>query len=266
MSEFYGKESTRELQHKARHAEALREALAPDAPIVTRPVRRYRARMFQLYIVLASAGFAVLFIYARHMAYFSFDLHFARWVQHWQSFELDVTMIAVSQLGFTPMAPIFVVSTIVFLFLIGLRWEGIMLLVTSAGVGVFSTGLKLIVQRQRPTPDLVNIFSELNDHSFPSGHVLLFTAFLGFLLFLTHTLAQRTWMRRCGIGCLALLISMVGLSRIYLGHHWPSDVIGAYLLGSLWLTLTIYLYRKGKPHFFVRQPLAPEKPEAPPPG
>jgi membrane-associated phospholipid phosphatase len=55
---------------------------------------------------------------------------------------------------------------------------------------------------------------------------------------------------------------MMGLSRIYQGQHWFSDVMGAYLLGSLWLALTIRLYRWGKPRYFVDQPVAPEAPAA----
>ena len=260
MAETQGNESTQELQQKAQQAEALQTAIAPDAVIVARPVRRYRARLFQAYLVVATVSFALLFVYARHGAYFSFDLSAARWVQHWHTVWLDVVMVAVSQLGFTPMAPIFIVATILFVFLIGLKWEAVMLLVTSAGIGVLDMSVKVVVQRHRPTADLVNIFSVLDDYSFPSGHVLLFTVFLGFLLFLTYTLTPRSWVRTGGMSCLGMLIALVGLSRVYLGHHWPSDVIGAYLLGSLWLTLTIYLYRKGKSRFFVHQPLAPGKP------
>jgi undecaprenyl-diphosphatase len=53
----------------------------------------------------------------------------------------------------------------------------------------------------------------------------------------------------------------MGMSRIYLGHHWFSDVMGAYLLGSLWLALTIRFYRWGKTRYFIRQPVAPAAPE-----
>jgi undecaprenyl-diphosphatase len=57
------------------------------------------------------------------------------------------------------------------------------------------------------------------------------------------------------------LIALIGMSRIYLGQHWASDVLGAYLLGTLTLVVNIWFYRWGKKRFFVRQPVAPEKPK-----
>src|SRR5664279_4317297 len=127
MAETQSTESTKDLQQKSQQAEVLQTAIAPDAAIVARPVRRYRARLFQVYLVVATVGFTLLFIYARRVAYFSFDLSAAHWVQHWHAFWLDVTMVAVSQLGFTPLAPIFVAATMLFIFLIGLKWEAVML-------------------------------------------------------------------------------------------------------------------------------------------
>ena len=265
MLETESRESTSELRQEAQLAEAVRggrSATTPDAPIVARVVRRYRARVFQGYVIAATVGFAVLLILARHAAYFSFDVSIAQFVQSWHALWLDVVMFAVSGLGFNPLAWVFVVSTILFVYVVGLKWEATMLLFAGVGVGLLSDGVKIIVQRQRPTPDLVNVFSPLADYSFPSGHVMLFTVFLGFLLFLVYTLTPRSPMRTCGLCLLAALIALVGVSRVYLGQHWPSDVIGAYLLGSLWLALTIYVYRKGKSRFFAHQPLAPGKPVA----
>jgi len=57
------------------------------------------------------------------------------------------------------------------------------------------------------------------------------------------------------------LVGLIGISRIDVGDHWASDVIGAYLFGSLCLVACVYIYRWGKTRFFVKQPLAPEKPE-----
>lgn len=135
-----------------------------------------------------------------------------------------------------------------------------MALFAAGGVTVMGALFKIIVQRARPTPDLVNVFSPLNDYSFPSGHVLVYTAFLGFFSFLIYTLAPHSWRRTLGIAVTVLLIALVGLSRVYLGQHWPSDVLGAYLFGSLWLLLTVYVYRWGKPRWGTHQPAAPERP------
>jgi undecaprenyl-diphosphatase len=61
---------------------------------------------------------------------------------------------------------------------------------------------------------------------------------------------------------LIILIMLMGPSRIYLGQHWFSDVMGAYLFGSLWLALTIHFYRWGKVRYFVHQPVAAAAPPA----
>jgi membrane-associated phospholipid phosphatase len=107
------------------------------------------------------------------------------------------------------------------------------------------------------------VFSQLPSSGFPSGHVLEFTAFCGFLAFLVYTLLKPSWGRTLPLIVFSMIIVLMGLSRIYLGQHWFSDVMGAYLLGSLWLALTVRLYRWGKPRFFTHQPMAPEIPAAP---
>ena len=144
----------------------------------------------------------------------------------------------------------------------GLRWEAVVALFAACGVGI-GTLVKLVVYRPRPSADLVHVFGQLPSSGFPSGHVLEFTAFCGFLVFLVHTLLKPSWGRTTLLGFFALLLLLMGLSRIYQGQHWFSDVMGAYLLGSLWLALTIKLYRWGKPRFFAHQPVAPETPVAP---
>jgi len=62
---------------------------------------------------------------------------------------------------------------------------------------------------------------------------------------------------------LGVMVALIGVSRVYMGQHWASDAVAAYLLGSIWLTLTILVYRWGKPRFFVNQPVAKETPGAP---
>lgn len=207
-------------------------------------LRAYRARAFNLYVLFAVIAFAVLFVLVRTTPYFAFDLSIARSIQSLRSAPLDVLMLFISGLGFEPLSYILSGLVILYLFVEGWRWEAGSALFAALGVSIMGLVIKLIVQRARPTPDLLNVFSPLNDYSFPSGHVLFFTAFLGFLWFLLYTHGKPSFPRTLGLVFFALLVALVGVSRVYLGQHWPSDVLGAYLFGSLWLALTLYLYRR----------------------
>ncbi len=254
-------ESSLKHDREAKQAAALGDRTErPQTPVVTRPVRHYRAFIFQGYVIGATIAFAILFFLARQLPYFSFDLPVERAVQSIHNPIVTILMEFVTGLGFNPLSYLLSGLVVLFVIVVGLRWESVMLLFAAVGVSLLGAVVKLIVHRARPSADLVNVFSKLNDYSFPSGHVLLFTAFLGFLIFLIYTLTPHSWARTLGLIFLGGLVALVGISRVYLGEHWPSDVLGGYLLGSLWLLLTVFVYRWGKPRFFVNQPVAKEKP------
>lgn len=94
-------------------------------------------------------------------------------------------------------------------------------------------GIKLLVARPRPTE---NLYGGVESFSFPSGHMTNSMVIYGALaIFAVHAL---TGMRKhAAIAGLSVLIGLMGLSRVYLGAHWPSDVIGAVLLASAMLLL-----------------------------
>jgi undecaprenyl-diphosphatase len=136
-------------------------------------------------------------------------------------------------------------------------------MVALCGVGLATlvgATTKLVVNRPRPDALLVHVIEKLTDTSFPSGHVLFYVTFVGFLWFLCYTLLKPGWKRTLALWAFGAVVALVGLSRIYMGEHWPSDVLGAYLLGSICLVLTIALYRWGKTRYFVHQPVAPPQP------
>jgi len=228
--------------------------------IVPKPTRHWRARVFQGYLVVATVAFGILVVLASLFNYFAIDLSITRAVQTINFVGFAGLMWWVSLIGYAPQIYLLVAALAVLLFALGLRWEAVVSLAAAGGAAGLGQLVKLVVHRPRPGASLVNVIDQLNSYSFPSGHVLTYTAFFGFLFFLGITLLKPSWARTLLLVILGALVALVGVSRIYVGDHWASDVVGAYLLGSIWLVLTVYLYQWGKTRFFVRQPLAPEKP------
>lgn len=220
-------------------------------PSGAKPWQRQRALIFQGYLIGAVVVFLILAVLAHTIAYFTFDVTITREVQEFSAGWFDALMRALSWIGFAPQVDLISLAVLVFLYRRGLKWEALVIFVSAVGISVLGLGIKLVVDRPRPSADLVNVISQLSDFSFPSGHVLYFTAFFGFLLFLTFTLLKHSGWQILLLVILGGMVALIGLSRIYAGQHWASDVLAAYLLGSVWLTLTVYIYRWGKPRFFA---------------
>jgi membrane-associated phospholipid phosphatase len=244
----------------AKPVNAWRRTVASAGAIVAKPWRRYRATVFLTYLIVAVVVFIVLAVLAKTIAYFTFDVTITRALQIYHVGWFDGLMGALSWIGFAPQAWVIAAIIMVFLYASGLKWETVVILISVLGSSALGLSLKILVDRPRPTADLVNVISQLKSYSFPSGHVLFFVTFFGFLLFLAYTLLKPTWWRTSLLVVLAGMVVLIGPSRIYEGQHWASDVVGAYLIGSVWLALTILIYRWGKPRFFVNQPVAKETP------
>jgi membrane-associated phospholipid phosphatase len=224
--------------------------------IASERLRRIRTYIFQGYILLALIAFAGLAFLANTVPIFPPDVSITRNLQEEMPSWLGMVMQWVSWPGFGIQSGIIIAAAAGILAVIGLRWEAVMALLTGIGTGALNTLVKVVVHRPRPGADLVNVVQTLNSYSFPSGHVMFYTGFFGFLLFLSFTLLKRTGLRYLVNTVLIILIALVGVSRMYLGEHWASDVLGGYLLGSLVLIVAVMLYRWGKERFFTRQPVA----------
>ena len=163
---------------------------------------------------------------------------------------LQMLMEAVSYLGYhmEVFIPLIVITALCF-WIVRLRLEAIYIVALSAISSLLNVVIKLIVERPRPTAHLVTIFQGAGGQSFPSGHVMAYVAFFGLLFSLGIILFKRDhWWNYVLLIVPAFFVIMVGPSRIYLGDHWASDVLGGYLFGGLLLgvSLWVYLYLKGK--------------------
>ena len=232
---------------------AQQAARAESAPA---PVRRYRAILFQGALVLMAGAFGVLTFLVKTTPSFAIDLQITRAIQSINFPGFAFLMSLISWPGFGPQSMIITALTILLIYGLGLQWEVVMAFFAA----VFSTGINLLakdlVQRPRPTAAMVTVFDTLNSYSFPSGHVMFYIGFLGFVGFLAFSLMKPSLKRSLLLVSFDGPVLLIGASRIYLGAHWASDVLAAYLLGSLTLVVTIQFYRWGKTRFFVHQPVA----------
>lgn len=233
----------------AEKTSSVKNFTAPKNNIPTVSHKRYFARNIFFYSVLIFiiTCISVLIYFVRLNPYFAFDLEATRAIQKFNPQWFDFLMSAITKIG-NPEVGILLVAVVTgFLFWKKRKKEAIMLLISTIGTTVIASTLKQLIQRPRPDPSLIHqVSSFLNRDSFPSGHVLFYIGFFGFLLFLAYSLPpERRW--RTGlISLLFLLIILIGPSRMYLGAHWFSDVMGAYLIGLVWLVVIISLYNKWK--------------------
>jgi len=190
-------------------------------------------------------GFLILAALARIYPYFQWDLPITLWLQTYTMSWFQQIMTGVSWLGFFPQAAWVVVAVSLLLYYRGFLWEAIFTVLIVVGAETLDFIAKLVVQRPRPSANLVQVAQLLSSFSFPSGHVMFFTAFFGYLCYLSYLFVKPVFLRFGLIVGLAGLIGLVGVSRIYLGAHWTSDVIGAYLASSAFLLAMIYVYRMG---------------------
>ena len=144
-----------------------------------------------------------------------------------EKFAIDLT-----SLGGHAVLTVLVTIACGYLLLADRRGTAALLAGSAVGAALLSHGAKLLFDRTRP--DVVTHLVEVATPSFPSGHALLSA---GIYLTLGALLARQFPpgpLRRYVIGVAAGLALLIGLSRVYLGVHWPSDVLAGWLAGSLW--------------------------------
>ena len=197
--------------------------------------------------VLGMLGFAGLMGLVRRKRSDAADLAITMKLQAVRLPWLQRVMAAVSWLGFPPQSRIIPPVLIGTQWLLRFRLEATMQLVAWGTAGL-STLIKSFMRRPRPVAgtDLRVVAADLGGSSFPSGHVLSYVGIYGWLATVASTIIQPSVPRRIIVGALAGLITLVGPSRIYQGHHWATDVAASYLLGFSYLAAMVTVYRRLK--------------------
>lgn len=171
-----------------------------------------------------------------------FDAPITREVQEMQVGPLSTLLIAVSAPGFQPwnfVFPLVIMGGLAFL----RRLAEAAFLGLAAGVSATDEIVKALVHRSRPSADLVLVIQHLDSYSFPSGHVTEYTLVFGFCFYLAFTLMKHGALRTLVLIGGAAMVLLVGPSRVWMGQHWASDVLGGYALGFALLLGVIWGYR-----------------------
>ena len=137
---------------------------------------------------------------------------------------------------------VFVLTVLAIILIKGLK-NKLFLLTGVVGTAGLNVVLKHIVQRERPN---INRLILEKGYSFPSGHSMMSMAFYGMLIFLIFKYVKNTALKWTLIVILTILLSTIGITRIYLGVHYPSDVIGGFVVSLTYLFILTEIYNKVK--------------------
>ncbi len=204
--------------------------------------------------LVSLVGFSGIAILMNEQKLSQFDQVLISTIQGFESPTLTIVMNFFTFIGSFP--SVFVISLFAVLFLYFVlkhRIELILFASVVIGTPIINLILKQIFHRARP--DLHRLI-EIGGYSFPSGHAMNAFAVYGILAFLLWrhipSCLGRTTLFLISSG----FIFMIGISRIYLGVHYPSDIIGGYLASGFWLSMAIWFFKRYKERRSERKTLS----------
>lgn len=187
-------------------------------------------------------GFSSVAFFVSANDILQFDRRIISFIQGLESPIMTKWMELITFIGSTRQVIIISILVMLFLFIVlKHRSELILMMVTIAGSALINQGLKHFFQRARPE---FHRLIEIEGYSFPSGHAMNAFTVYGIITFLLWRHIHKRSGRIMLLLFSTLMILGIGMSRIYLGVHYPTDIIGGYLASGCWLTIVIWVYRR----------------------
>jgi len=169
-----------------------------------------------------------------------FDRVVTKEVIAWRNDGLTQVLIFITEVGDTTGYVVVIALLIAFFLIRRHNWKYMLQITAVLLLATLSNmALKEFINRTRPTAEHLVTVSTL---SYPSGHAMSAMAFYGFLIFLAMRYKINRILRICLISLLAILIFLIGISRIYLGVHFPSDVLAGFMGGLIWVAFCAIVF------------------------
>lgn len=207
---------------------------------------KLKTQLFIAFIIslLSLLAFSVMAVLVRRNTIVSFDSKIISNVQGLEAPWLTTIMKFFSFIGDTIPVIILTLVSLFFLYkVLNHRVELVLFLAVMLGANLLFLTLKMFFQRVRP--DLHRL-AEATNYSFPSGHATIAFALYGALTFLLWRHIHTSFKRTVHIIVSSIVILLIGISRIYLGVHYPSDILAGYFISAFWLTLAIGFFQRYK--------------------
>ncbi|RYG21194.1 MAG: phosphatase PAP2 family protein [Chitinophagaceae bacterium] len=199
-----------------------------------------------IFLGLAIVCFILLGFFVSANPVPAFDLRISIFLQKYHSDVLDKIMLGISLFGELPYSIIMVLLVALVFYRYQYKREAIFIL-SILYSGLIILGIKNLINRPRPTAFYVRLVEVNRFQSFPSGHVMSYILFFGFMILLmTQLKTIPLLIRRIISFASAFFILTVSFSRVYLGAHWFTDTLGGFILGLICLVPLAYLYLKPK--------------------
>jgi membrane-associated phospholipid phosphatase len=204
-----------------------------------------RGTIFLAFYLWLLSGAIMISLIARYTQFFPGDQTIARNLQRQRNPWMRRFMIGISEIGFPRIGIPLTFSIAGIFWILRFRLEAIFVLLTASS-NILNTIVKRLIKRPRPTKELVTVARVINEPSFPSGHVMHYMNLFGLLDYLLATNWRSGRLRNILLTICTALIILIGPSRVYLGAHWPSDVMAGYIYGGLWFGGLMALYLRIK--------------------
>ena len=198
-----------------------------------------RRSVLALWIALLFAS-SILGFMARGAGPLPGDLALTRWLQEWLPPEglIESSLAYVGRLVW--LLPIGFLAVA----LLRRRWFDALFVLAAAGTGLLlGDSLKLLVARARPSVELVRVYEPSGGYGFPSTTALLSVIMLGTVCYLAGRERARGPLVTVVVCVSLLLVLAVGISRVWVGEHWATDILGGWLIGGAWLLTLVAVYR-----------------------
>ncbi|MEO7982500.1 MAG: phosphatase PAP2 family protein [Bacteroidota bacterium] len=205
-------------------------------------------------LFLVAAGIALLVFLTRKQLrkYKYIDLAVFDWLDHRISSQRNRVMLFFTLLGKHQfLIPANLLLIIYFLFINRHSWFSVRIAAIALSSLALMFLLKHLFRRKRPLAPLLKAVKGL---SFPSGHAIMAVTFYGLMIYILFQAPGHNAVKYCLAGLIIILILLIGFSRIYLRVHYMSDVISGYVIGLLWLYISLTVLNEAENYIKAGEP------------